>query len=53
MYTNTPKYEILNITHNTLSYNPVLDRKSKDEIHNILQVILEENYSELDQQYEK
>jgi hypothetical protein len=53
MYTNIPKMDTVNIINNILKNNPAINKNNREEIVHTLQVIIEQNYFQIDQQYYK
>jgi hypothetical protein len=53
MYTNIPKIDTLNIINNILKNNSAINKNNREEIVHILQVIVDQNYFQIDKQYYK
>jgi predicted transcriptional regulator len=53
MYTNIPREEIKHIVNNVIKNNYGINEKIQNEIAQILEVVLEQNYFQSDHEYYK
>jgi hypothetical protein len=51
VYTNIPRKEIINISHNVLENNIENEASTRKEIIHIMRIIMKQNYFKFDQQY--
>jgi hypothetical protein len=53
MYTNIPTTEVKELIANILNRNPHFDKERKEELINLVNIVLEQNYLEYNNQFSK